>query len=400
MQNRFAHFTPLAFHSAAATAVAAAVLVTALPAMAQPVPAPQVAARSWMLTDVTSGQVLGGANMDERIEPASLTKLMTAYLVFEAVRDGKLKYDQMITPTETVRTVKNDESRMFLEAGKPASVRELTQGLIIQSGNDAALVLAEAVGGTETNFVMLMNREAERLGMKNTHFMNAAGLPDPNHYSTARDLSILTAALIKNFPQDYKFYSQKDFTYNNIKQSNRNRLLWLDPTVDGGKTGHTKSAGYCLVTSANRPLPDVPGASRRLLSVIVGTKSDAIRTQESLKVLNYGYQFFDTVRLYQAKEALQTPDVYKGQAKSVKLGVAEDKWITVPKGASARLKPVLERKDPLIAPIAQGQQLGTVKVMDGSTVVSEFPVVALEAVPEAGFIGRTIDAVKLWFKKK
>ena len=393
MQTRFAHFTPFAFHSAAATAVAAAVLVTALPAMAQPVPAPQVAARSWMLTDVTSGQVLGGANMDERIEPASLTKLMTAYLVFEAVRDGKLKYDQMITPTETVRTVKTDESRMFLEAGKPASVREMTQGLIIQSGNDAALVLAEAVGGTETNFVMLMNREAERLGMKNTHFANAAGLPDPNHYSTARDLSILTAALIKDFPQDYKFYSQKEFTYNNIKQSNRNRLLWLDPTVDGGKTGHTKSAGYCLVTSANRPLPDVPGANRRLLSVI-------IRTQESLKVLNYGYQFFDTVRLYKAKEALQTPDVYKGQAKSVKLGVAEDKWITVPKGAGARLKPVLERKDPLIAPIAQGQQLGTVKVMDGSTVVSEFPVVALEAVPEAGFVGRTIDAVKLWFKKK
>ena len=400
MQNRFAHFTPSALHSVAAAAVAAAVLVTALPAAAQPVPAPQVAARSWMLTDVTSGQVLGGANMDERIEPASLTKLMTAYLVFEAVRDGKLKYDQMITPTETVRTVKTDESRMFLQAGKPASVRELTQGLIIQSGNDAALVLAEAVGGTETNFVMLMNREAERLGMKNTHFMNAAGLPDPNHYSTARDLSILTSALIKDFPQDYKFYSQKDFTYNNIKQPNRNRLLWLDPTVDGGKTGHTKSAGYCLVTSANRPLAEVPGASRRLLSVIIGTKSDQVRTQESLKVLNYGYQFFDTVRLYQAKEALQTLDVYKGQAKTVKLGVAEDKWITVPKGAGARLKPLLEHKDPLLAPITQGQQLGTVKVMDGSTVVSEFPVVALEAVPEAGFIGRTIDAVKLWFKKK
>ena len=400
MQTRFAHFTPSAFHSAAATAVAAAVLATALPAAAQPVPAPQVAARSWMLTDVTSGQVLGGTNMDERIEPASLTKLMTAYLVFEAVRDGKLKYDQTITPTETVRTVKTDESRMFLQPGKPVSVRELTQGLIIQSGNDAALVLAEAVGGTETNFVMLMNREAERLGMKNTHFANAAGLPDPNHYSTARDLSILTSALIKNFPQDYKFYSQKEFTYNNIKQPNRNRLLWLDPTVDGGKTGHTKSAGYCLVTSANRPLPDVPGANRRLLSVIIGTKSDQVRTQESLKVLNYGYQFFDTVRLYQAKEALQTPDVYKGQAKSVKLGVLEDKWITVPKGAGARLKPVLERKDPLLAPIAQGQQLGTVKVMDGATVVSEFPVVALEGVPEAGFIGRTIDAVKLWFKKK
>lgn len=397
MQTRF---TASALHSAAVTAVAAAVLVTALPAAAQPVPAPQVAARSWMLTDVTSGQVLGGANMDERIEPASLTKLMTAYLVFEAVRDGKLKYDQMITPTETVRTVKTDESRMFLQPGKPVSVRDLTQGLIVQSGNDAALVLAEAVGGTETNFVMLMNREAERLGMKNTHFANAAGLPDPNHYSTARDLSILTAALIKDFPQDYKFYSQREFTYNNIKQPNRNRLLWLDPTVDGGKTGHTKSAGYCLVTSANRPLPDVPGASRRLLSVIIGTKSDAVRTQESLKVLNYGYQFFDTVRLYPAKEALQTPDVYKGQAKSVKLGVLEDKWITVPKGAGNRLKPVLERKDPLIAPIAQGQQLGTVKVMDGQAVVSEFPVVALEGVPEAGFIGRTIDAVKLWFKKK
>ena len=397
MQTRF---TPFAFHSAAIAVVTTAVLATATQAVAQPVPAPQVAARAWMLTDVTSGQVLGGGNMDERIEPASLTKLMTAYLVFEAVRDGKLKYDQMITPTETVRSVKTDESRMFLEAGKPASVREMTQGLIIQSGNDAALVLAEAVGGTETNFVMLMNREAERLGMKNTHFANAAGLPDPNHYSTARDLSILTAALIKDFPQDYKFYSQKEFTYNNIKQSNRNRLLWLDPTVDGGKTGHTKSAGYCLVTSANRPLPDVPGANRRLLSVIIGTKSDQVRTQESLKVLNYGYQFFDTLRLYDAQQVLQTPDVYKGQAKTVKLGVVDAKWITVPKGMGGRLKPVLERRDPLLAPITQGQPLGTVKVMDGATVVQEFPVVALEAVPEAGFIGRTIDSVKLWFKKK
>jgi len=230
--------------------------------------------------------------------------------------------------------------------------------------------------------------------------MNAAGLPDPNHYTTARDLSILTAALIKDFPQDYKFYSQKEFTYNNIKQPNRNRLLWLDPTVDGGKTGHTKSAGYCLVTSANRPLPDVPGANRRLLSVIIGTKSDQVRTQESLKVLNYGYQFFDTLRLYDAQQVLQTPDVYKGQAKTVKLGVVDAKWITVPKGMGGRLKPVLERRDPLLAPITQGQPLGTVKVMDGATVVQEFPVVALEAVPEAGFIGRTIDSVKLWFKKK
>jgi len=397
MQTRF---TPFAFHSAAIAVVTTAVLATATQAVAQPVPAPQVAARAWMLTNVTSGQVLGGGNMDERIEPASLTKLMTAYLVFETVRDGKLKYDQMITPTESVRTVKTDESRMFLQPGRPASVREMAQGLIVQSGNDAALVLAEAVGGTETNFVMLMNREAERLGMKNTHFMNAAGLPDPNHYTTARDLSILTAALIKDFPQDYKFYSQKEFTYNNIKQPNRNRLLWLDPTVDGGKTGHTKSAGYCLVTSANRPLPDVPGANRRLLSVIIGTKSDQVRTQESLKVLNYGYQFFDTLRLYDAQQVLQTPDVYKGQAKTVKLGVVDAKWITVPKGMGGRLKPVLERRDPLLAPITQGQPLGTVKVMDGATVVQEFPVVALEAVPEAGFIGRTIDSVKLWFKKK
>ncbi|MHA6913353.1 D-alanyl-D-alanine carboxypeptidase family protein [Ralstonia pseudosolanacearum] len=389
-----------ALSSAAVTLVAAAVLAAAAPALAQPVPAPQVAARAWMLTDVTSGQVLGGGNMDERIEPASLTKLMTAYLAVAAVRDGKLKYDQMLTPTETVRSVKTDESRMFLQPGKPVSVRNLLQGLIVQSGNDAALVLAEAVGGTETNFVMLMNREAERLGMKGTHFMNAAGLPDPNHYTTARDLSILTSALIRDFPEDYKFYSQKEFTYNNIKQPNRNRLLWIDPTVDGVKTGHTKSAGYCLITSAKRPLPDVPNASRRLLSVMIGTKSEQVRTQESLKVLNYGYQFFDTLRLYEAKQTLQTPDVYKGQAKTVKLGVAEDKWITVPKGSGGRLKPVLERKDPLIAPIAQGQQLGTVKVMDGATVVQEFPVVALEAVPEAGFIGRTIDSIKLWFKKK
>lgn len=369
-------------------------------ASAQTVPAPAIAAKSWLLLDATSGQVIASQEQNMRIEPASLTKVMTAYVAFAAIRDKRISLDQMVNVSERAWKVDASSSKMFIDPRVPVSINDLLHGLMIQSGNDAAVAIAEAVAGDEATFVTLMNREAQRMGLKSTRFANPHGLPDANNYSTAADLAQLAAHVIRDFPDLYKIDSIKQFTYNKITQQNRNRLLWLDPTVDGGKTGHTKSAGYCLVTSANRPLPDVPGASRRLLSVIVGTKSDQIRTQESLKVLNYGYQFFDTLRLYDAQQVLQTPDVYKGQAKNVKIGVMDAKWITVPKGMGGHLKPVLERKDPLIAPIAQGQPLGTVKVMDGATVVQEFPVVALEAVPEAGFIGRTIDSIKLWFKKK
>jgi len=386
----------------APAALVAAVTLAAAPAavLAQGVPMPQVAAKSWMLYDVTSGQALASQNADLRIEPASLTKLMTAYLVFEALKEKRLTLDQTITPTEIVRKVKSDESRMFIEAGKPVSVNDLLMGLIVQSGNDASLALAEAVGGSEEGFVAMMNREAQRMGMKGTHFTNTDGVPDPNHYTTAVDLATLSTRLIKDFPEYYGMYSQKEFTYNKIRQPNRNRLLYIDPTVDGLKTGHTKSAGYCLISSAQRPLANVPNGSRRLVSIVIGTATEQIRTQESLKILNYGFQFFDTLRLYDKGQVLATPDIYKGKAGTVKIGVQNETFVTVPKGTGGRLKPVLERQELMIAPIAAGQQVGTVKLMDGTTKVAEFPVVALEEVPEAGFFGRLWDTIRLWFKRK
>lgn len=394
--------TPL-FASAIAPAalVAGAVLAAAPVAVrAQGVPVPQVAAKAWMLYDATSGQPLASQNADARIEPASLTKLMTAYLVFEALHEKRLTLDQTVVPTNIVLKVKSDESRMFIEPNKPVSVRDLLLGLIVQSGNDASLALAEATGGSEEGFVAMMNREAQRLGMKNTHFANTDGIPDPNHYTTAADLATLTARLIKDFPEYYAMYSQKEFTYNKIRQPNRNRLLYIDPTVDGVKTGHTKSAGYCLISSAKRPLANVPNGSRRLISIVIGTATDQIRTQESLKVLNYGFQFFDTLRLYDKGQVLATPEIYKGKSGTVKIGVQNETFVTVPKGIGGRLKPVLERQELLVAPIAAGQQVGTVKLMDGANKVAEFPVVALEDVPEAGFFGRLWDTIRLWFKRK
>ncbi|CAG2139018.1 D-alanyl-D-alanine carboxypeptidase DacC [Cupriavidus yeoncheonensis] len=386
----------------APAAIVAAATLAAAPAavLAQGVPMPQVAAKSWMLYDVTSGQALASQNADLRIEPASLTKLMTAYLAFEALKEKRLTLDQAVVPTTLVLKVKSDESRMFIEPNKPVTVQDLLLGLIVQSGNDAALALAEAVGGSEEGFVAMMNREAQRMGMKNSHFTNTDGIPDPNHYTTAVDLATLTTRLIQDFPEYYGMYSQKEFTYNKIKQPNRNRLLYIDPTVDGVKTGHTKSAGYCLISSAKRPLANVPNGSRRLVSIVIGTTTEQVRTQESLKILNYGFQFFDTLRLYDKGQVLATPDIYKGKNSTVKIGVQNETFVTVPKGTGGRLKPVLERQELLIAPIAAGQQVGTVKLMDGTSKVAEFPVVALEEVPEAGFFGRLWDTIRLWFKRK
>ncbi|MDK3026367.1 D-alanyl-D-alanine carboxypeptidase family protein [Cupriavidus taiwanensis] len=386
----------------APAAIVAAVVLAAAPAavLAQGVPMPQVAAKSWMLYDVTSGQALASQNADARIEPASLTKLMTAYLAFEALKEKRLTLDQAVVPTNLVLKVKSDESRMFIEPNKPVTVQDLLLGLIVQSGNDAALALAEAVGGSEEGFVAMMNREAQRMGMKNTHFTNTDGIPDPNHYTTAVDLATLTTRLIKDFPEYYSMYSQKEFTYNKIRQPNRNRLLYIDSTVDGVKTGHTKSAGYCLISSAKRPLANVPDGSRRLISIVIGTTTEQVRTQESLKILNYGFQFFDTLRLYDKGQVLATPDIYKGKNGTVKIGVQNETFVTVPKGTGGRLKPVLERQELLIAPISAGQQVGMVKLMDGTNKVAEFPVVALEEVPEAGFFGRLWDTIRLWFKRK
>ncbi|MGO4761356.1 D-alanyl-D-alanine carboxypeptidase family protein [Cupriavidus sp. 2KB_3] len=387
-------FAPMAFAVTVALAAAPAAV------LAQGVPTPQVAAKSWMLYDVTSGQALASQNADLRIEPASLTKIMTAYLAFQAIKEKRLTLDQTVVPTNVVLKVKSDESRMFIEPNKPVSVQDLLMGLIVQSGNDAALALAEAVGGSEEGFVAMMNREAQRMGLKGTHFTNTDGIPDPEHYTTAVDLATLTTRLIKDFPEYYGMYSQKEFTYNKIKQPNRNRLLYIDPTVDGVKTGHTKSAGYCLISSAQRPLTNVPNGNRRLVSIVIGTTSEQVRTQESLKILNYGFQFFDTLRLYDKGQVLATPEIYKGAAGTVKIGVSNETFVTVPKGTGGRLKPVLERQELLLAPIAAGQQVGTVKLMDGTTKVGEFPVVALEDVPEAGFFGRLWDTIRLWFKRK
>lgn len=376
----------------------AAIAATALSlsvAFAQTIPAPTVAAKSWLLLDATSNQILASNEPDMRIEPASLTKLMTAYVVFEALQDKRLDMNQMVTVSTKAWKVDSESSKMFIEPRVPVSVRDLVYGLIVQSGNDAAVALAEATSGTEEAFVTLMNREAERMGMKSTHFANAHGLPDPNNYSTARDLAILAAHSANDHPEYFKIYSVKDFTYNKIKQPNRNRLLWLDPSVDGLKTGHTQEAGYCLVASAMRP----SGANqRRLISVVLGASSDQSRSQESQKLLNWGYQNFDIVKLYAKNEAVATPNVWKGSQNTVKIGFTHDVFVTLPKGAAAKLpKPVLARKDPLVAPIDKNSQVGTLKIMSPEgRVASELPVVALEQVSQAGIFGRAFDAVRLW----
>ena len=275
-----------------------------------------------------------------RIEPASLTKLMTAYVAFTAVQDKKLDLNQMITISTNAWKVDPSSSKMFIEPRVPVKVNDLLYGLIVQSGNDAAVAIAEAVAGTEDAFVALMNREAERMGMKSTHFANPHGLPSASNYSTARDLSVLASHLINDHPEFYKIYSTKEYTYNNIKQPNRNRLLWLDPTVDGMKTGYTQGAGYCLISTAKRPNGT---GERRLISVVLGTVSDQARAQESQKLLNWGFLNFDTVKLYAKNEPIATPNVWKGTQNTVKIGFTRDVYVTVPKGVANSMKPVLAR---------------------------------------------------------
>ena len=377
-------------------ATVAAFLLTMSAAMAQSLPTPTIAARSWLLLDVTSSQVIAAQEPDMRIEPASLTKIMTAYLVFTALNEKKLDLNQSVNVSPHAWKVDSSSSKMFIEPNKPVTINELLYGLIVDSGNDAAVALAEAVAGSEEAFVVQMNRQAERIGMKSTHYANPHGLPSPENYSTARDLSVLAARLINDFPAFYKtYYSTKSYTYNKITQPNRNRLLWLDPTVDGMKTGHTESAKYCLISSANRPNGS---GQRRLISVITGADSDQIRAQESLKLLNWGYLNFDTVKLYAKGQTLDTPPVWKGSQAQVKIGFDHDLYVTLPKGAAARLKPALERKDPLIAPIALNSKVGTVKMMLDGKPVAEFPVTAMEQVDQASIFGRAWDSIRLMLK--
>ncbi|MES2295589.1 MAG: D-alanyl-D-alanine carboxypeptidase family protein [Pseudomonadota bacterium] len=364
-------------------------------ASAQTLPPPTIAAKSWILLDATSGQVIAAQEPTARVEPASLTKIMTAYLTFAALKDRKLDLNQMVNVSVKAWKVDASSSKMFIDPATPVKINDLLYGLMVQSGNDAAVALAEAVAGDETAFVALMNREAERMGLKATHFANPHGLPNPGNYSTVEDLAKLAAHEIADYPEFYKIDSVKTFTYNKITQPNRNRLLWLDPTVDGMKTGHTDGAGYCMIASAHRP----NGASeRRLISVVMGTASDQARTQESQKLLNWGFQNFDTVKLYSKGQAIATPEIWKGSKGTVKIGFQNDVLVTVPKGVAGKLKPVLERKDPLVAPIAENGRVGTLKMtVDGKTLI-ELPVVALEGVAQATIVGRAWDSIRLWLR--
>ncbi len=367
-----------------------AVLFLPLMVFAQQLPTPPaLAAKSWLLVEFGSGQELAAQAADDRLEPASLTKLMTAYLTFSALKQGSLKIEQTVTVSE--RAWKAPGSRMFIQVGTKVKVEDLIKGMIVQSGNDACVALSEAIAGSEDNFAQMMNREAQRLGMVATHFTNSTGMPDAQHYTTARDLAKMTTALIRDFPSDYaKFYSLKEFRYNNITQPNRNRLLWLDPTVDGVKTGHTDAAGFCLISSAKR-------GPRRLLSIVLGTASDGIRAQESLKLLNFGFQFYDAVQLYAKNQTVSSLKVWKGAQSVVAAGFASDFILAVPKGYASRVKVELVSQQPLIAPVTAGQVVATMKVSIDGKPYGEYPVVAIEGVSVAGIFGRMIDSVRLWF---
>ena len=352
------------------------------------VPPPPVAASNWLLVDLTSGQTLAERNSNERREPASLTKLMTAYLAFAALKQKQITLTQVVKVSE--RAWKAEGSRMFIEPNRPVTVDELLHGMIVQSGNDASVALAETVAGSEEAFGPAMTREAQRLGMKNTSFVNSTGLPHPQNYSTPADLALLAAAIIRDFPEYYPLYSIKEYKYNNITQPNRNRLLWADQYVDGMKTGFTDAAGYCLVASAKR-------GPRRLLSVVMGAASDSARAIESQKLLNFGFQFYDTPRLYEKNQVVSTLPVWKGATNTLKTGFTDDLYLSLPKGVGPKLKVAMEARQPLTAPIALGQTVGTLRLTLDGNPVAEFPLQALEEVPQAGIFGRAWDSIRLLF---
>ena len=352
-------------------------------------PAPSVAAKSYLLLDYHSQQALAAKNADERVEPASLTKLMTAYLTFFALKQNQIQPTQTVPVSERAR--KAEGSRMFIEPRKPVTVEELMRGMIVQSGNDACIALAELIAGSEEAFAQQMNREAQRLGMKNTNFTNSTGLPNAQHYSTARDLALLALAIVRDFPEYHPLYALKEYRYNNITQANRNRLLWSDPTVDGMKTGYTENAGYCLITSAKR-------GERRLISVLLGAASETARAAESQKLLNYGFQFYDSVKLYGKNQPVASLQVWKGNGDSVKAGFLTDLYVSLPKGQADKLKANLESQRPMFAPIVSGQKIGVMKLMLDGKPYAEIPVVALESVALAGVLGRGWDSLRLLFK--
>ncbi|RZL66990.1 MAG: D-alanyl-D-alanine carboxypeptidase [Variovorax sp.] len=378
-------------------AVAASTL--SLVAAAQTVPAPpDVAARSYLLLDVTANQFLAQKDIDMPVEPASLTKLMSAYIVFDALRAKKITLTQTMPVSQ--RAWKMPGSRMFIDPKMQVPVEDLIKGLIVQSGNDATVALAEGVGGTVEHFVELMNDQAKALGMKNTTYKNPEGLTAPGHTTTARDLSILATRLVRDFPEEAKYYAIKKYRYPgtpSTNDTNRNMLLFRDPTVDGLKTGHTEAAGFCMIATAKRDFPNIPGG-RRLLSIVLGASSETVRANESQKLLNWGYTAYDAVRLFDAGQPVATPAIWKGKVNTAKIGRPEAIVVAVPAGSASKIKTQIARPDPLVAPLAKFQSVGSLKITLGDQAVAEVPLVALEPVEQAGILGRAWDAVRLWIK--
>lgn len=353
---------------------------------------PELNATSWLLVDVTSGQILHSRQPDEPVEPASLTKLMTAYLAFNALKEGSLALDQR--PPVSDRAYKAIGSRMFVDPLKPATVEELLSGMIVQSGNDASIILAEAISGTEEAFAASMNLVAERMGLKNTNFKNATGLPDKDHYSSARDLATLAIRLILDHPDHYSLYSEREYTYNNINQRNRNRLLFIDNTVDGVKTGYTDAAGYCLIASAMRPQPG-GNFTRRLLTVVLGTKSKGARVTETQKLLNYGFQQFDALKIYDKGQTTGAYRVWKGEADEINGTVARDVIVTIPKGANQRVSAEIERIEPLVAPILPGQQIGTLRVKLDNKLLLQQQLISADNIAAGGWFSQLWDGLRM-----
>ncbi|MBT8048448.1 MAG: D-alanyl-D-alanine carboxypeptidase [Xanthomonadales bacterium] len=355
---------------------------------ARPVPAaPQVGANSYLLMDFNSERILVENNPDMRVEPASITKLMTAYVVFSELDQGKITLEETVTVSE--KAWRTGGSRMFIEPGMEITVEDLIRGMVIQSGNDASVALAEHVAGTEEAFALLMNHFADLLEMSETHFVNSTGLPDPEHYTTARDIVMLSAATIRDFPEYYTWYSEKEFTFNNIRQHNRNTLLWRDPAIDGLKTGHTEAAGYCLATSAMRD-------GMRLVSAVMGSTSEASRASESQTLLNYGFRFFETMQLYEAGKELARARVWKGLSEDVALGLSAPLFVTIPRGRYDELEAQVQMEPELSAPLEAGQWVGTINIQLGDERVASRDLVTLSSVEKAGFFGSAWDGLQLW----
>ena len=363
---------------------------SSLQAAALPIPKPPATgASSFILMDADSGRVIAEENSEAPVEPASITKIMSAYVAFRELESGKIALGDLVTISE--KAWRTPGSRMFVEVGKQVAIEDLLKGIIIQSGNDATVALAEHIAGSEETFAALMNRYAEELGLTGTHFMNSTGLPDPEHYMSARDIARLSAHVIEKYPEYYKWYSQKEFTFNDITQYNRNKLLWRDESVDGVKTGHTESAGYCLATSARKD-------GMRLITVILGTSSENARADASQALLNYGFRFFETHKLYDAGTELTSSRIWKGATNTATLGIDRDLYVTIPRGQYNSLDASMSIENRIIAPVTAGQALGQVQIKLGDDIVAEQPLVSLQDIPEGSFLQRLMDAALLYFE--